>query len=115
MVVPFALTCYAFAVPATLSLTLSIYFDVSESYDGILFIESSQMLQFMQVSCSASTVASHMSEVAGCGSSASKDSRLHHSVVLEAQGHELRFLTFPSHSILELLALGGIVGCSRIP
>ena len=36
-------------------------------------------------------------------------------MVLEAQGHELRFLTFPSHLILELLALGGIVGCSRIP
>ena len=33
----FALTCRAFAVPATLSLTLSIYFDVSESYYGILF------------------------------------------------------------------------------
>ena len=115
MVVPFALACYDFAAPATLSLTLSIYFDVSESYDGILFIEPSHMLQFMQVSCSASTVASHMSEVAGCGSSASKDSRLHHSVVLEAQGHELRFLTFPSQSILDILALGGIVGCSRIP
>ena len=105
VVVPFVLTCYAFAVPATLSLTLSIYFDVSESYDGILFIESSQMLQFMQVSCSASTVASHMSEVAGCGSSASNDSRLHHSVVLEAQGHELRFLTFPSHQFLIFLLL----------
>ena len=82
---------------------------------GFFFIESSQMLQFTQVSCSASTVASHRSEVAGCGSSASKDSRLHHSVVLEAQGHELRFLTFPSQSILDLLALDGIVGCSRIP
>ena len=73
------------------------------------------MLQFMQVSRSASTVASHMSEVAGRGSSASKDSRLHHSVVLEAQGHELRFLTFPSQSILDIMALGGIAGCSSIP
>ena len=114
MVVPFALTCYDCAASATLSLTLSVYFDVSESYDGI-FIEPRQVLQFMQVSCSASTVASHMSEVAGCGSSASKASRLHHSVVLKAQGHELRFLTFPSQSFLDLLALDGIVGCIRIP
>ena len=37
VVVHVALTRYAFAAPATLSLTLSIYFDVSESYDGILF------------------------------------------------------------------------------
>ena len=96
------------------SLTLSIYFDVSETYDGLMFIEPSRMLQFMQVSCSASTVASHRSKVAGCGSSASKDSRLHHSVVLEAQGHELRFLIFPSRSIIDLLALDGIVGCSMI-
>ena len=104
-----------YASNEVVSLTLSIYFDVSESYAGILFIEPNQMLQFMQVSCSASTVASHRSKVAGRGSSASKDSRLQHSVVLEAQGHELRFLTFPSQSSLDLLALGGIVGCSRIP
>ena len=102
-------------MPATLSLTLSIYFDVSDSYDGIIFIEPSQILQLMQVSSSASTVASHRSKVAGCGTSASKDSRLHNRVVLEAQGRELRFLTFPSQSILDLLALDGIVGCSGVP